>query len=134
MTTAVWLYRVSGGRIGNSLWGPRVLLVTVPGRRSGIVRTVPVCYFPHDGEILVVGSANGSDREPQWFTNLRHASTAEVEIGRARYPVRVRIAERAERDRLWSQVVTTRSAHFRQYPRKTDRLIPIAALDRAEPA
>jgi deazaflavin-dependent oxidoreductase (nitroreductase family) len=69
-----------------------VLLITVPGRKTGDLHTMPVLYFEDDGKFLVTGSGAGSAREPQWFKNLRHTDQAEIEIGRRKTPVNVAIA------------------------------------------
>jgi hypothetical protein len=76
--TNVWLYRRTSGRIGGRGMDKRpLLLLTVPGRRSGVLRTVPVVYFDHSGGYLVVGTGmGGSKRTPQWFLNLRSAGRA----------------------------------------------------------
>lgn len=125
----VGLYRLTGGRMAPRLpGGPPVLLLTVPGRRTGRVRTTPVCFFDLDGGLLVVGSAGGAPHDPQWFRNLRAAGSAQVEVGRDRRQVRARVPERAERDRLWRDVVIARAPAFDAYDRRTERAIPVAVL------
>src|SRR4029453_10330858 len=82
----VWVYRRSGGRIGGrAVDRVPVLLLTVPGRRSGQLRTTPLGYFEDGGGYLVVGSGGGMPDDPDWFKNLRAAPTAEVEIGRGTF-------------------------------------------------
>ena len=39
-----------------------LLLLTVPGRRSGALYTVPVVYFDHSGRYLVVGTGMGGSK------------------------------------------------------------------------
>jgi F420H(2)-dependent quinone reductase len=65
----VWLYRRTNGRVGGwGMDGRPLLLLTVPGRRSGALRTVPVVYFDQGGGYLVVGTGmGGSKRTPEWF-------------------------------------------------------------------
>jgi hypothetical protein len=72
----VWLYRRTNGRVGGRGMGRLpLLLLTVPGRRSGTPRTVPVAYLDHDGGYLVVATGmGGSRRTPQWFLNLAAAN------------------------------------------------------------
>jgi deazaflavin-dependent oxidoreductase (nitroreductase family) len=123
-----WLYRLSGGRIGGSVAGVPVMLLTVPGRKTGVPHTAPVSRFEHDEGWLVVGSAAGSDQDPQWFRNLRAAGRARIVIGSAEHEVDVRIAEGRERDHLYREVVVMRGPHFAKYERRTTRVIPIAVL------
>lgn len=125
---AVGLYRRSGGRIGGKARGTDVLLLTVAGRKSGQQRTVAVSYFEHDGEYLVVGSAGGGKQEPQWIRNLAAAGQARIQIRDRVQEVGGRIAESAERDRLWNEVVLCRFPFFAKYEEKAGRTIPIAVL------
>jgi deazaflavin-dependent oxidoreductase (nitroreductase family) len=87
-----------------------------------------VSWFDHDGGWLVVGSAAGSDQDPQWFRNLRAAGQARIVIGSAEQEVDVRIVEGRERDRLYHEVVVPRAPHFAKYEKRTTRVIPIALL------
>ena len=73
---AVFLYRRSNGRIGGAAGGgTRVLLLTVPGRKSGTPHTTPVSYFEDEGGYVVAGTAAGRKQDPQWFRNLRAAES-----------------------------------------------------------
>ena len=129
----VALYRRSGGRIGGKGGGGvRVLLLTVAGRRTGLPRTTPVGYFDHEGGYLVVGSAGGLPEDPQWFKNLRKASTASIQIGHDVQEVAVRVLPREERDRVWREVVLVHQPRFARYETKTSRSIPLALLTSRE--
>jgi deazaflavin-dependent oxidoreductase (nitroreductase family) len=128
---AAFLYRRSNGRIGGTIKGTPVLLLTAPGRRSGLPRTTSVTYFEHDGAYVVVGSAGGMKDDPQWFKNLRATPTAHIQIGARALDVGVRIARGDERDQLWRDVVTARAPFFNRYHEKSGRVIPIAVLEPA---
>lgn len=126
---AVFLYRRSNGRLGGTArGGARVLLLTVPGRKSGIPHTAPVSYFEDKGGYVVTGTAGGSKQDPQWFRNLRAASRAQVELGSRHLDVEVHVASGAERDRLWREVVVARVPSFAAYEDKSGRVIPVAVL------
>jgi deazaflavin-dependent oxidoreductase (nitroreductase family) len=125
---AVALYRVSGGRIGGTVKGCPVLLLTVPGRTTGIPRTVPVGYVRHDGGYLVAGTAGGSTVEPQWFGNLRAAQRVALQIGGTHQQASCRIVGDEERDRLWPDVVVAQAPIFGPYEKRCARPIPLAAL------
>ena len=107
-TLGVWLYCRSDGRLAGPGKGTTIGLLTVPGRTTGIPRTVAIGFFPHDTGYLVAGSAGGGRRDPQWFRNLRAAPRARIQIG-AHMDADVRIAESAERDMLWQQVILARA-------------------------
>ncbi len=126
---AVRLYRWSGGRMGGTaVGGTPVLLLTLPGRNSGLPRTTAVGYFEHAGGYLVVGSAGGSPEDPQWFRNLRQASEAGVQVGRRTFRAGVRELRGEERDQAWREVVLTRTPAYGRYEEKTHRTMPLALL------
>jgi deazaflavin-dependent oxidoreductase (nitroreductase family) len=126
---AVFAYRRSGGKVGGrALGGSPVLLLTVRGRSTGVPRTTPVSWFEHEGGYVVVGSGGGSAGDPQWFRNLRRATTAEVEVGRQPHTVTVRELKGAEREQVWHDVVIARTPAFARYPAKAGRDIPLALL------
>jgi len=124
----VWLYRTSGGRLGNKArGGTPVLILTVKGRKSGQPFSSPAAYFERGGGWLVVGSANGLPQEPQWFRNLRATDSAVVEIGDQRRAVAVRVLEGEERDDAFAQVLTENPG-FADYETKSGRSMPVALL------
>ncbi len=106
-----------------------VLILTVPGRKTGEPRSVPVAYFDYDDGYLVAATAGGSPRDPEWIHNLRAASRAQVRIGEASHQVEVRVVDGdGERDELWNEVVVARAPAFEKYVDKSGRKIPIAIL------
>jgi deazaflavin-dependent oxidoreductase (nitroreductase family) len=133
-TLGVWLYRHSGGRITGPAKGTTIGLLTVPGRHTGILRTVAIGFFPHGLGYLVAGSGSGSRQDPQWFRNLRVAEHAQIQIGGTCIDVGVRIAENAERDTLWHQVILLKDPRRRRYQKKAGRIIPIAVLTPINPS
>jgi F420H(2)-dependent quinone reductase len=122
----VWLYRVSNGRAGGG--AHRVLLMTVPGRRTGLPRSSCMRYLEHDGGYLVWGTASGATRDPDWFRNLRACETAQVQIGDAQLTVHRRELTGEERDRVWRDVVLARVPGVAKYELKARRTIPVALL------
>ena len=123
----VWLHRVGKGRI--DAWGDvTVLMLTSPGRRTGLPRSTMVRYLDHDGGYLVWGTGSGSPTDPEWFRNLRRATHASIEIGTTSYDVVPEELEGAERDRVWREVVLARAPAVARYERKAGRVIPVALL------
>lgn len=128
------LYRRTSGKIGGRARGAPVLILTVPGRKSGLPKSVPVAYFEHEGGYLVAATAGGSKTDPQWIRNLAAAHTAEIQIGDRQQRVDVRVAAPAERDELWTSVVVARAPSFAGYESKAGaRVIPIAILTPRSP-
>ena len=125
---ASWVYRRSNGRIGGSVKGLPVLLLTVTGRKTGRARSAPVAYFEHGDGYVLAGTAGGAKTDPQWIHNLAAAGQASIQVREHRYDVDARIAESGERDELWKNVILTRAPSFSSYEEKSGRPIPIAVL------
>ena len=81
---AVGLYRRLEGRLSSGRKDVNVLLITVPGRRTGLPRSTCVRFLQTPRGPVVWGTGSGSTRDPDWFRNLRAADVAEVQIGRNR--------------------------------------------------
>jgi deazaflavin-dependent oxidoreductase (nitroreductase family) len=131
-TEAMWklhrfVYRASGGRVGASIGGTPVLLLTTTGRRSGEPRPVTLTYFEDGGRFVVVASNAGEDRHPAWWLNLEEHPDATVLIGGTTTRVRATEALGEERKRLWGEV-TRRDPAYEEYRLRTDRRIPVVVL------
>jgi deazaflavin-dependent oxidoreductase (nitroreductase family) len=124
----VWLYRRTSGRTGGG--AGRVLVLTVPGRRTGQPRTTCIGYVDTPEGMLVWGSAAGAKHDPDWFRNLRAAGAAEVEIGKQHSRVVARELADAERDAAWTTILE-KSPGVARYEKKADRTIPVALLTAA---
>jgi deazaflavin-dependent oxidoreductase (nitroreductase family) len=122
------IYRASGGRLMGKVNRAPVLLLTTTGRKSGQQRTAPVVYL-RDGENVVVINTNaGNARVPAWSLNLAANPEGEVEVGRRRHPVRARVAEGEERERLWREH-NEQYAGFDDYQAQLDRRASVIVLE-----
>jgi F420H(2)-dependent quinone reductase len=54
-----WLYRASGGKLGKTVFGSPVLLLTTIGRKTGRSRTWPLTHLREEGNRRVVAAAYG---------------------------------------------------------------------------
>ena len=129
----VWSYRHSSGRLVGPGKGTTIALLTMPGRRTGLPRTVPLGLHQYGAEYLVVGTGSGSHREPDWFRNLRATPSADIQIKDRHIAVAVRVADGEERDRLWHDVVLAQAPWRAKYERKAGRVIPVAVLTPGDP-
>jgi deazaflavin-dependent oxidoreductase (nitroreductase family) len=125
-----WLYRRTGGRLGNSVKGAPVLLLDHVGRKTGTKRTSPVLYLEDGANVVIVGSRGGSDAMPAWFINLMARPETTIQIGPERRSVTARQATGEERDRLWPRLVEM-YPDYEAYQRRTDRKIPLVILSPA---
>jgi deazaflavin-dependent oxidoreductase (nitroreductase family) len=122
------VYRLSRGRLMNSVGTAPVLLLTATGRRSGEPRTVPVVFLADGDRQIVIGSNAGHARTPAWSHNLQANPDAEVQIGGRRRLVRARVAEGEERAELWRKVNEMYEG-FDDYDANTAREIAVFVLD-----
>jgi F420H(2)-dependent quinone reductase len=125
------VYRMTGGKVGNTLKGAPILLLTTTGRKSGKPRTMPLLYLRDEDRLVVVASSGGSPGHPAWFLNLRDDPDVEIEIGREREHRRARVATVEERERLWPRVVELYGS-YADYQSKTTREIPLVILESSE--
>ena len=127
-------YRSSGGRKGNKIVGRPVFLLDVIGRSSGVLRPVMLMYVPRGEDLVVIGSAAGSDATPNWYRNLIAAGSADVQVGPDRWTVELReLVDGPERDACWSLANAVYSG-FDSYQKFTDRRLPVAVLSRKSTA
>ena len=129
MTTLnIWLYRLTGGRLGGTfLRGAPVCLVTATGMRSGTPRTVALLYLADGDDVAIVASKGGMSHHPAWYHNMMANPDVEVEIGSTRRPMRARRATEAERATLWPRLVEM-YRDYADYQRRTTRTIPVVIL------
>ena len=124
----VGLYRATSGKIGGSMFGGKVLLLTTKGNKTGQKRTVPVMYFEDGSDRVVIASAGGSPEHPAWFKNLSKDPNVSVEVPGKRYQARAAVVSGDERARIW-QKVTTEQPRFAGYAKKSKgREIPVVVL------
>ena len=125
----VWMYRTLDGRLASGSEKVHVLMVTTPGRRTGLPRSTCVRYLETPEGFVVWGTGSGSPRDPDWFQNLRAAGVADVQVGARRLTARSRELLGEERDRTWNEVVLAQAPEVAKYARRADRTIPVAVLE-----
>jgi deazaflavin-dependent oxidoreductase (nitroreductase family) len=103
--------------------------VTTVGRKTGAERTTPVGWFPGpDGSWLIVASAAGAKRNPDWYHNIAaHPDQVQIEVEGRKVAVIAEQLHGAEREQAWEQI-TTAAPRFAQYQVKTDRELPVIRL------
>src|SRR5687767_4076947 len=97
-----FMYRNTNGKIGGTLFGYPVMLLTTIGRRSGKSRTVPLLYIEDGPNVVLVASNGGAAKHPTWFLNLQATPEASIQIKGVRRRVKAGIAAATEKPRLWS--------------------------------
>lgn len=123
----VWLYRTSRGKLGASMMGAPLLLLTTRGRKTGKSRVNPLIYLQDGEELAVVASKGGWPESPLWYRNLQNDPNVQVQIGPDVRAMHARTANAEERARLWPRLVAIYAA-YADYQSWTRREIPVVLL------
>src|SRR3954451_8685388 len=127
-TAIIEEFRANDGRIGGRFEGATMLLLHTTGAKSGQERVNPMVYRKEGDAYVVFASKAGADTNPDWYHNLVAHPDVEAEIGAERVPLRARVAEGDERERLWSAQKQVMPG-FADYEGKTTRQIPVVVLE-----
>jgi deazaflavin-dependent oxidoreductase (nitroreductase family) len=123
--THVFLHKLSGGRLFNSIMGDEVCFVTMTGAKSGRISTRPLMFVPHGNGLLLVASQGGAPKNPAWYYNL--AKNPAIKVYYRQNPVmslHARLASQEEKQALWP-ICYQHYAPYEEYRERTDRDIPI---------
>jgi deazaflavin-dependent oxidoreductase (nitroreductase family) len=123
------MYRTLGGRLSSGSKHVHVLMITTPGRRTGVPRSTCVRFLETPQGYVVWGTGSGSPQDPDWFKNLRHASTAHVQIRDRHLTARPRELLGEERDTMWRDTILAEAPEVSRYATKAGRTIPVAVLE-----
>jgi deazaflavin-dependent oxidoreductase (nitroreductase family) len=104
------------------------LLLTTRGRKSGAPRPLPLIYGSAGRSYVVIASKGGMPEHPLWFRNLEAQPECELQVGAKHLRARARVAEGAERERLWAQMAELYPPYL-TYQKNTQRRIPVVVLD-----
>ncbi len=129
MGVHTFVYKATGGRIGHDPPGlPKTLLLDHVGAKSGTRRTSPLVYFSDGDDVVVVASKGGFPKHPAWYHNLVANPDTEVQIGTEHRAVHARVANAAERERLWPLALRTYRGYADYQARSKGREIPLVIL------
>lgn len=128
--TLIAEFRANGGKVGGMFAGAPLLLLTTTGAKSGQPRTTPLVYTTDGDRIVIIASKGGAPTSPDWYHNLVANPAATIELGHETLPVRARVTEGEERQRLFDQQAAL-MPNFAEYQQNTTRQIPVVVLERA---
>lgn len=112
-----------------SIQGRPIVVVTMRGARTGLLRRVPLMRVEHEGSYLAVASKGGAREHPAWFHNLRAEGEVLVQDGIEQHVRRARLLEEGpEREAWWERAVRA-FPPYAEYQEKTERRIPLFALE-----
>jgi deazaflavin-dependent oxidoreductase (nitroreductase family) len=122
-------FRSNDGVVGGQFEGAPLLLLTTTGAKSGQPRVAPMMYRPEGDRLYVFASKAGAPTNPDWYHNLVANPEVSVEVGKEQFEAHATVVDRAERDRIYAEQAAVYPG-FAEYEAKTDRVIPVVALDR----
>jgi deazaflavin-dependent oxidoreductase (nitroreductase family) len=122
-------FRENGGKVGGPFEGATMLLLHHVGARSGTERVTPLVYFPDGDRMVIVASAAGAPKNPDWYHNVKASPRVDVEVSTDTVAVEAQELVGAERDEKWAEI-TAAAPGFAEYQTKTSRVIPVIALER----
>jgi deazaflavin-dependent oxidoreductase (nitroreductase family) len=129
--TIIAEFRDNDGKVGGQFANTNLLLLHTIGAKSGQARTNPVAYTTDGDHFIIMASKGGAPTNPDWYYNIKANPDVTVELGHEQFPARAIVAEGAERERLFGQMVAVMPG-FAEYQRNTDRQIPVIVLERTK--
>ena len=124
----VFIYRLTGGKLGGSMGKFKVLILTTKGRRSGKILSNPVGYFERDGKYIIVASNSGSDKNPSWYYNIKgNPNDVTIQVNEKIMKVTPEIVLGEQRKPIYEWIASI-APNFGDYEKKTTREIPLVFL------
>ena len=120
----VFLNRLTGGRLFNTLGGDDVCFVTMKGAKSGRTLTIPLMYVPYREGLLLVASQGGAPKHPAWYHNLVKNPQIEITHGGRTLKLTARRVDEDEKAALWPTCCEYYPP-YDQYQKRTERQIPV---------
>ena len=122
-------FRTNKGKIGGPFKDAPMLLLTTTGAKSGKRHTIPLVYLPDNDRLIIFASNAGSPTEPDWYHNIVAHPQVTIEFGTETFDATATILTGEERDRLYNRQAKVNPV-FADFQAKTDRVIPVIALQR----
>jgi deazaflavin-dependent oxidoreductase (nitroreductase family) len=118
----------SGTTDGIEILGSPIVLLTLRGAKTGVLRYTPVMRVEHEGSYAVVASKGGAPEHPVWYYNIKAHPEFPLQDGTVTKDYVAHEAEGTERDAWWERAVAAYPS-YAEYQQKTDRQIPVFVLD-----
>jgi deazaflavin-dependent oxidoreductase (nitroreductase family) len=98
-------YLETDGRQGHILQGRPTLLMTIRGRKSGVLRRTGATYGTDGDDFIIIDSNGGSANTPEWSLNLRVIPELDIRVGSAVMRALAVFTIGDERQRLWNMML-----------------------------
>jgi deazaflavin-dependent oxidoreductase (nitroreductase family) len=135
MNQQVARYRKSKSAEPPKMMGFPVVLLTTVGAKSGQERTHVLGGFADGPDAwLIVASRGGAPTHPGWFHNIaKNPDQVWIEVGNRKVHVDVESLQGEAREKALAKVAAI-APRYGEYPKKTDREIPVLRLTPARPS
>ncbi len=126
------IYRKTNGRM-ISAGKPTLpmLLMTSIGRKSGQARETQLAYLADGGDYIIVASAMGQARHPDWRYNIEANGDVEVLTDGQSFKARAERLSDEEKADFWPKIKRA-IPQMNVYERRTDRNIRVFRLRRSQ--
>src|SRR5215212_10304172 len=122
-------FRANAGQVGGYFKGANILLLHSTGAKSGVERVNPAMYFRDGDRYVVIASAGGAHRHPDWYYNLLAHPDVSVEVGTEQFTAKAALTSEPERTKLYEKMESQWQS-FTEYKHQTTRSIPVFILTR----
>jgi len=106
-----------------------VALVETIGRKTRLVRSVPIACYPYRDSLVVSASNSGKESPPVWYLNMQSDPAVTVQLGKQRFRATAEDVADEERRALWDSIVKL-NKHQGEYLEKAQRKNPLVWLRR----
>ncbi|MEH6570327.1 MAG: nitroreductase/quinone reductase family protein [Halioglobus sp.] len=121
------VYELTGGRLWNRFLGSPVAILTTVGRKSGVVRKVPLLFLRHGDNILMTASKGGMSKLPVWYFNVAAAATSDIQVGAVKKTYTMREANEQEEAEFWP-LLEEMYEDYKEYRARTANIRRIPVL------
>ncbi len=120
----VFVYNLSGGKLMSTLQGMKICMIEMTGAKSGMKRTIPLMYVPHEKGVVLVASQGGAPTNPVWYHNLKAHPQVKVIVDGTTRDMTARQVDDEEKVELWPTCVEYYPP-YEDYQKRTERNIPV---------
>ena len=91
---------------------------------------MPLLYGEVDGGYAIIASKGGDPKHPGWFHNLQAQDEVKVQVATDVFQASTRVADGAERAKVWDQMVAMYPPFGNYQVKAGDREIPVVILEK----
>ena len=125
-------FRANDGRMGDPVAGAPLLLRTTTGARTGQPHTTPLTHTRDGARLVIIAAKAGAPTNPDWYINVLANPRVTVELPGETFRAVARVAQGAERQRLFEQMAAQRP-NFLEFQRQTTRQLPVVGAGAGGP-